>query len=131
MPGLKRKLGEELLTTHREYANTVLPLVSKKILNGIVHVTGGGFSGNIPRVMPKGLGAKIKLGTWNVLPIFKTIQNLGSVSEEEMHKAFNMGIGLVLIVSKENASQVKSLIKENVYEIGEVTETEGVTYERN
>ena len=129
--GLNGKLGDALLATHREYATLVLPLVEKKLINGIVHITGGGFLGNIPRIMPKGLGAKIKSGSWTVLPIFKLMQRLGKVSDEEMHRAFNMGIGMVLVVERENAEKIKKLINETVYEIGEVIDEEGVIYERN
>ena len=122
-------LGNALLATHREYATPVLPLVEKKLVNGIVHITGGGFPGNMPRVMPKGLGARVKLGSWDVLPIFKLMQKLGNVGDEEMLRTFNMGIGLVLVVSRENAAEVKKMINEEVYEIGDVVAGEGVQYE--
>jgi len=114
------KLGEALLATHREYATTVLPLVEKKLVNGIVHITGGGFPGNIPRIFPQGLGANIKLDSWDVLPIFKLMQKLGNVSEEEMLRTFNMGIGMVLVVDREKVAEIKQMVNEKVYEIGEV-----------
>jgi len=124
-------LGNALLATHKEYATSVLPLVEKKLVNGIVHITGGGFPGNIPRILPQGLGAKIKLGSWEVLPVFRLMQKLGNVEEQEMLRTFNMGIGMVLVVSKEKKDEVIGMLKsEKVYEIGEVITTGGIEYER-
>ncbi|MAG15964.1 phosphoribosylformylglycinamidine cyclo-ligase [Candidatus Woesearchaeota archaeon] len=124
------KLGDALLATHKEYANSVLPLVEKKLINGIIHVTGGGFPGNIPRIMPQGLGAKIKLGSWEVPSLFQLIQNLGRVNDYEMFKTFNMGIGLVLVVDKEKKNEVIEMLNnEKVHEIGEVIAKEGIQYE--
>ncbi len=121
-------LGEALLATHKEYATDVLPLVEKGLVNGIAHITGGGFPGNIPRIMPEGLGARIRLGSWKVLPIFRLIQKLGKVEEEEMMRAFNMGIGLVLAVEKEKKAEVMGMLKE-AHEMGEVIARKGVHYE--
>ncbi len=121
-------IGEALLATHKEYATEVMPLIEKKLVNGIAHITGGGFPGNIPRIMPKGLGARIKLGSWKVLPIFRLIQKLGKVEEEEMMRAFNMGIGLVLAVDREKKDEAMRMLK-GAYEIGTVIAKEGVHYE--
>ena len=129
LSGLKGTLGEELLATHKEYASSVLPLVEKKLIKGIAHVTGGGFPGNLPRIMPEGLGAVIKTDSWPVLPIFKLIQNLGGIHNEEMFRTFNMGIGMVLVVDREKKGEVmKNLKGEKAYEIGNVTGKEGVEY---
>ena len=126
---LKGTLGDALLATHREYASSVLPLVEKKLLKGIAHVTGGGFPGNLPRIMPGGLGAKIKTGSWPVLPIFRMIQDLAGMHNEEMLRTFNMGIGMVLVVDADNKSAVAEDLKgEKAYEIGTVVPKEGVEY---
>ena len=128
-PEMEKDLGQTLLEPHREYASSVLPLIEKKLVNGIVHITGGGFDGNIPRILPEGLCARIKKGSWEVPPIFRKIQEMGSVSYEEMMKTFNMGIGLVLVVSKEKAGLLASSVSEKVWEIGEIGEGKGVHYE--
>ncbi len=121
---LNNTLGEELLIPHKNYTPSVLPLVDKKKIKGIAHITGGGFIDNIPRILPADLGAKIKKGSWNILPIFKLIQEIGNIDEAEMYHVFNMGIGLVLVVDQKEVDIVKSELEnkgEQVYEIGKVT----------
>ncbi len=94
-------VGEALLQVHVNYSVPVLEMIDVGIdIHGIAHITGGGFTENIPRVLPKDLNVEIKKGTWPVLPIFNYMQQIGDVSEEEMYRAFNMGIGLMLIVPK-------------------------------
>ena len=129
IPELGQNLGDALLATHREYAGAVLPLVDKKLVNGIAHITGGGFDGNIPRVMPSGLGARIRKNSWEVPPLFRLIQKLGKVGDGEMLRTFNMGVGMVLVVSRENKEKVAGMVSEKIHEIGEVTEGEGIFYE--
>ncbi len=133
IPELGGKLGDALLATHREYATSVLPLAEKKLIKGIAHITGGGFEGNIPRIMPKGLGAAIDKKSWEVLPIFKLIQKLGKVSEKDMFRTFNMGIGMVLVVDEKNAAAVANELqkREKCCEMGKVIAKEGVHYEDN
>jgi phosphoribosylformylglycinamidine cyclo-ligase len=131
VPEINGKLGDILLAPHKEYASSVLPLVEKKIVHGIAHITGGGFSGNIPRVLPKGLGVEIDKNSWDALPIFKLIQKLGKVPEDEMYCTFNMGIGLVLIVAEESSEYVLQQLKrsnEKHYIIGKVVKGKGVSY---
>ncbi len=129
LPRLQKPLGEVLLKPHKEYGSEVLPLVRQGLIKGIAHITGGGFPGNVPRVLPEGLGASIKIGSWKIPEIFKIIQELGDVPEEDMYQTFNMGIGLVLIVSKENQSSILKPL-EKAYEIGHVIKGAGVSYER-
>lgn len=122
-PDLGRPLGDELLQPHRSYAPSILPLVEGNLLKGMVHITGGGFGGNIPRVVPDRCKAVINKGSWQILPIFKLIANLGNVPEDEMYLTFNMGIGLMVITSGRNAGDVeKALLKagETVYPIGHI-----------
>lgn len=116
-------LGKELLIPHHNYALAVLPLFDKYEIKGIAHITGGGLIENVPRVLPENLSVEIKKHSWNVLPIFKLMQKLGQVKEEEMYRVFNMGVGLVLIVDFREAEKVKKVLENNqekVYHIGRV-----------
>lgn len=121
----KCEIGEELLKVHRSYRKTITPILDK--IKGIAHITGGGFFGNIPRIMPKGLGVKINKQAWNIPPIFRFIQKEGNVSEQEMFRVFNMGIGMVIVVDTKDEEEIKGKIKEKTYAIGEVVKKEGVT----
>ncbi|KAM1014198.1 hypothetical protein EV1_043723 [Malus domestica] len=125
--------GEALMVPTVIYVNQVLDLISKGGVNGVAHITGGGFTENIPRVFPKGLGAVIYKDSWEVPPVFKWIQKAGRVEEAEMRRTFNMGIGMVLVVSPEASHRI---LEEDgngaaykVYRIGEVVRShEGVIY---
>ena len=123
---LGETIGEALLKPHTEYASKVLPLVEKKLVKGIAHITGGGFSSNIPRIIPKGLGAEITRN-WKVPPIFTLLKNLGNVPDEDMEKTFNMGIGLVMVVDERDAEEVLKGAKESII-IGKIMKCEGVRY---
>ncbi|MCK4352284.1 phosphoribosylformylglycinamidine cyclo-ligase [candidate division WOR-3 bacterium] len=96
IPELGSGLGEELLKIHRSYKDLLTPFLDK--VKGLIHITGGGFYGNVPRILPKGLGAKIYKDSWDIPPIFKFIQHEGEVEEREMFEVFNMGIGMIVIV---------------------------------
>ena len=100
--------GEELLKVHRNYWPVIRKLLGPK-LHGAAHITGGGFFDNIPRVLPKRCTAVIRTGTWDVLPIFKLLQEGGGVPDEEMYRVFNMGIGLVLMVDPNFVSAVQKI----------------------
>jgi phosphoribosylformylglycinamidine cyclo-ligase len=106
--------GEELLKVHRNYWPVIKKFRASSFglrnsLHGIAHITGGGFYDNIPRVLPKNCGAVIRRGSWEVLPIFKLLQDGGGVTDEEMHRVFNMGIGMVLIVDPKSAAGIQKL----------------------
>jgi phosphoribosylformylglycinamidine cyclo-ligase len=123
VPELKSSLGDELLTPTRLYPKIVLPLLGKYEVKGIVHITGGGFYDNIPRVLPQGTGAEIAPGSWPVPPVFALLQRWGSVTDFEMFRTFNMGIGMVLVVSEKEAGQVIQALGargERAFRIGEV-----------
>ncbi len=127
LPKLPKPLGDILLEPHRNYTKPVLKMIDSGIdIKGIVHITGGGFIENIPRVLPKNCSVEIKKGSWPVLPIFKTIQNIGNIEEREMYRTFNMGIGLILIVSEEDIIRIRNSvfgqIEFKIYEIGKVVE---------
>lgn len=120
---LTGSLGEELLIPHHNYAPAVLPLLEKYEVKGIAHITGGGLVENVPRVLPKDLSLEITKGSWDILPIFKLMQRLGQVSDEEMHRVFNMGIGLVIIISQDQVEDIKKDLEqvgEKVYQIGKI-----------
>lgn len=121
-------LGVELLKPTRIYVKTVQALLEKHQVNGIAHITGGGFIENIPRTIPSGLKAEISLGSWEVPSVFKLMQKLGNIDEMEMYNTFNMGIGLVLAVKKEDAEEILETLKdlgEKAYIIGNVAIGEG------
>ena len=120
-------IGEELLKPTRIYVNTVLDLISKFEVNGISHITGGGFIENIPRMIPKGLRSHINLGSWPVLPIFSIMQQIGKIKDRDIYNTFNMGIGMVIAASAESANDIVNYLNkdsEQAYIIGEVTEGE-------
>lgn len=125
---LSRTLGEELLTPTRIYARPVVNLLKNFEAKGIAHITGGGFVENIPRILPKSVDALIDLKTWRVPPIFKFIQKLGEIELNEMLKTFNMGIGMVLIVTSEEEEKAMNYLNksgEKVFKIGEAISGEG------
>ena len=122
---LGKPLGEALLTPTVIYVKPVLELLKKVPVKSIAHITGGGFYENMPRAFGKELNAVIHKGTWNVLPVFDLIQKTGGISEHDMYNTFNMGIGMIVIVSKENCKDALDClrgcgIEANV--IGEMTE---------
>lgn len=112
-PGLGRPLGEVLLDPTRIYVQPVSRVLEKIRIPGMVHITGGGLTENIPRVLPTGLGAEIALSSWKVPEIFKLIQETGEVEPVEMLKTFNMGIGFILIVHAEDEEKVRHILEEN------------------
>lgn len=129
VPEFGKTLGEELLTPTRLYPQAVLPIIKKRLLKGMVHVTGGGFYDNIPRVLPDGVSAVINADAWPKLPVFTKLQEWGNVDTKEMYRTFNMGIGMIMVVSPDDAGAVIANLKgrgEAVYTIGEITEDQGV-----
>jgi phosphoribosylformylglycinamidine cyclo-ligase len=106
--GMNETIGEALLHIHRSYLNNVKPLVEKQLLTGISHITGGGIIGNTSRIMPKECELAIDWKSWETLPIFDLIQKTGNISDEEMRKAFNLGIGMILITRPENVDTIIS-----------------------
>jgi phosphoribosylformylglycinamidine cyclo-ligase len=105
---LGRTVGEEMLEPTRIYVKAVLPLLEKFDIKGMAHITGGGLTENIIRVLPEGTGITIKLGTWDIPPVFDLIREMGSIEELEMLRTFNMGIGLVAIVAASQAEAIRA-----------------------
>jgi phosphoribosylformylglycinamidine cyclo-ligase len=123
IPELGRTLGDELLAPHRCYWPCLRPLLAHGWLKGLVHVTGGGITDNTPRILPKGAQAEVRLGSWPVPPIFDLIAKRGQVPADDMLRTFNMGLGMLLIVSPRNLPKVTSALRqgrERFWNIGRI-----------
>ena len=112
-------VGEALLATHSSFLSQLGPLLDSGMIKGLAHITGGGFLENIPRILPDGVSVEINRGSWTEPPIFGMMQNLGNVSETEMFRTFNMGIGMVLICSQFDVETITHEISHG-YDIGKV-----------
>jgi len=122
-----KSIGETLLTPTRIYVKPVLKLIDEVKVKGISHITGGGFYENIPRSIPDGFGAKIKKDSVRVLPIFKLIAKTGGISEHDMYNTFNMGVGMSIVVAKDDADLALEVLKaagEDAYVIGEIVKSD-------
>jgi len=122
-----KSLGETLLTPTKIYVKPMLALMEQVTVKGVSHITGGGFYENIPRSIPDGLGARIEKSKVQILPIFKLIQEVGGISERDMFNTFNMGVGMSIVVAKEDADRAIEILKANgeaAYLIGEITESD-------
>ena len=122
-----KSLGETLLTPTKIYVKPMLALFDEITVKGVSHITGGGFYENIPRSIPKGLGAKIEKKNVRVLPIFKLLQEAGNIPERDMYNTYNMGVGMSVVVAKEDAQKAIEILKangEDAYVLGEIVESE-------
>jgi phosphoribosylformylglycinamidine cyclo-ligase len=123
IPELGRTLGEELLEPTRIYAKLARRLFARHRIKGAAHITGGGITGNLPRVLPKGKCAVMERGSWLVPPVFKLIQKIGAVEQDEMDRTFNNGLGLILVVGAKQADGVRRTLNqmgEQTFVIGEI-----------
>ena len=120
-PELGKSLGEELLQVHRCYYRQLKPALP--FIKGIAHITGGGFIGNIPRILPQGVAAQLHKDSWDILAIFKLIQEKGDIEEAEMYKVFNMGIGMTIVCSPQQVTKVVSIVPQAKI-IGEIINKE-------
>ena len=124
---IKEKAGAALLKTHRSYLHVIEKLVSGGVTAGMAHITGGGITENLPRILPKNVTAQIEIGSWPVLPIFEHLRELGNVSQDEMMRTFNMGIGLIAAIPAAKFARAKNLLdraEENFYVVGRVVKGE-------
>ena len=124
---IKNKVGNELMRTHKSYWPALRKLVDGQCVVAMAHITGGGITENLPRVLPRGTAAVIELGSWPILPIFEHLQQLGSVSPEEMLRTFNMGMGMLLIVPAAKFKKAQSVLErvgEKAYTIGRIIKGE-------
>lgn len=129
-PELGETLGEALLRPHRCYLADLRPLLGRgSPVRGIAHITGGGIPGNVPRILPPGLGALIDRSAWEAPPIFRLVQGIGGIAEDEMYRIFNMGLGLVLVVAPAEAGNVRQRLPE-AFICGRVVRGKGVEWDR-
>ena len=131
LPGTGRSVGDELLTVHRTYLPVFRDLLASDVIHGLAHVTGGGIPGNLPRVLPDGLGASVDRASWQVPPVFQALQDAGNVDRYEMDRVFNMGIGMIAVVSEIDVQAVVSAAAEHGIGsrvIGRVQPGDGVEY---
>jgi len=132
LPELGTTVGRALLAPHRSYLAALEPLLERDKVRALAHITGGGFSGNIPRVLPEGLGARLRRGSWEVPPLFRLIQKGGGVSDEEMERTFNLGVGMIVVVSPSDLHEVEHSLErrgETSFVIGRVVAGPGVSWE--
>lgn len=123
MPELGSSVGHALLEPHLSYLRPLEGLLDRGIIKGLAHITGGGLTDNIPRILPEGTAVKIEKGSWDVLPIFQLMQQIGNVSEREMYRAFNMGVGMVIVCAPADVATIETHLRERgdvCYRIGEV-----------
>ncbi len=129
---VKNKVGNELMRTHKSYWPALRKLIDGQCVAALAHITGGGITENLPRVLPRGTAAVIEMGTWPVLPIFEHLQQLGNVSQDEMLRTFNMGLGMLLVVPSAKFKKAQSVLErvgEKAYTIGRIVKGERkVTY---
>jgi len=112
IPELGCSVGEELLKIHRCYLNPVWPLVEKGLIHAMAHITGGGLTDNLPRVMPKNLRSVVKVGSWEIPPVFNVLAKRGEVPEDDLWRTFNMGVGMVLIVPPKRLEKVLAHLRD-------------------
>ncbi len=120
---LKGKAGEELMKSHKSYWPVLRKLIDAELVHAMAHITGGGITDNLPRVLPKGTAAIVEIGAWPVLPVFQHLQKLGNVPDDEMLRTFNMGIGMVLVVPAKKFKRVQTVVEkqgEKAYLIGRI-----------
>ncbi len=122
LDGLDGTLEEVLLKPHRSYLKPLESLLGTGKIKGLVHITGGGLTENIPRILPNNVSVEIKRGTWEELTIFGIMQKLGNVEDGEMFRAFNMGIGMVIVCAQDDKEFIKKSLGEECKEIGKVLE---------
>ncbi len=131
LPGTGRTVGEELLAVHRSYLGALSGPLRAGMIRGLAHVTGGGIPGNLPRILPEGLGAEVDRSSWEVPAVFRTLQEGGGVGEEEMDRVFNMGVGMIAVVNPSDAGAVEAAAAEAgvpSWALGSIVAGRGVRY---
>jgi phosphoribosylformylglycinamidine cyclo-ligase len=124
---IKNKVGNELMRTHKSYWPVVKKLMDGECVSALAHITGGGLSENLPRVLPRGTAAIVELGSWPVLPIFEHLQTLGNVPQDEMLRTFNMGLGMLLVVPSKKFKKAQTVLErvgEKAYTVGRIVKGE-------
>jgi phosphoribosylformylglycinamidine cyclo-ligase len=125
---LDKALAGELLKVHRSYLKPLRALIEARLLKGAAHITGGGITDNTPRILPKGLAARVDVSSWTVPPIFERLREIGSIGLADYRRAFNLGIGMILVVASRSVPKARAILGslgERFFEIGEVVESRG------
>lgn len=128
LPGVGLTAGEALLKPHVSYLRPLESLLDQGVIKGLAHITGGGLIDNIPRILPEGTAVEIKKESWPTLPVFELMQRIGNVTEREMYRTFNMGVGMVIVCSPEHQDEIQNALRAKdsaSYEIGRVTHGHG------
>ncbi len=123
LPECNATVGDELLRVHRSYLKPIRALAEAKLLKGAAHITGGGITGNLPRVLPAELAAEIDVSAWQAPPIFELLRHIGAIPDDDWRRTFNLGIGMILAVGPRNAARAEALLTElgeTHYRIGSV-----------
>jgi phosphoribosylformylglycinamidine cyclo-ligase len=124
---LQDKAGAALMKTHRSYLGLIKKLTAGDYTTGMAHITGGGITENLPRILPKGMAAQVELGSWPILPVFEHLRELGNVEQDEMLRTFNMGIGLIAVVPADKFKRAKAMLdraSEKFHVIGRIVKGE-------
>jgi phosphoribosylformylglycinamidine cyclo-ligase len=128
---IEGSVADELLKIHRSYLKPIRALHDAGLLKGAAHITGGGITDNTPRILPKGLGARVHPGSWPVLPIFELLRRIGDIELDDWRRTFNLGIGMICVVSRQDLTEAAKILKklrEPWHQIGEVVKGHGVQY---
>jgi phosphoribosylformylglycinamidine cyclo-ligase len=124
VPELGASIGEALLVPHRSYLSVIKPILGERIIKGMAHITGGGITDNLPRILPSGTGARIRRAAWTPPPIFRWLQRTGVVPDEDMLRTFNMGLGLIVVCASADEGRLRDLLsvngEPNAIRIGEI-----------
>jgi phosphoribosylformylglycinamidine cyclo-ligase len=132
VPEIGSTVADALLAVHRSYLKPLRALDDAKLLKAAAHITGGGITDNTPRVLPKGLAAHVKVGSWPVLPIFEHMKKIGNVPDADWRRTFNLGIGMIFVIAErdlKDAAKILKRLKEPWYQIGQIAKGSGVVYE--
>jgi phosphoribosylformylglycinamidine cyclo-ligase len=123
VPELDCTLADELLKVHKSYAKPISALHAAGLLEGAAHITGGGITGNTPRILPSGLGVEVDTAAWPILPIFEVLRRIGNIPLDDYRRTFNLGIGMILVISQKNLAKAERMLKrlqEPYFTIGSV-----------
>jgi phosphoribosylformylglycinamidine cyclo-ligase len=125
---LDQPLADELLKVHRSYLKPIRALLAARVLKGAAHITGGGITDNTPRILPRGLAARVDVSTWTIPPIFEQLRDIGNIPLADYRRTFNLGIGMILVVSKRNLAKARGILArldQPFFEIGSIVESRG------
>ena len=125
---LDQALADELLKVHRSYLKPIRALIDRGVLKGSAHITGGGITDNTPRILPAGLAARVDVSAWTIPPVFEKLREIGNLDLADYRRTFNLGIGMILVVSKRNLTKARGILErvgETFFEIGSIVESRG------